>query len=81
MNRAKESIPDPQRAIEECDRVLRLNPRDADAYGNRCVARYRLGDKQGAMEDCQQAAALYLEQGNRAKYQYALKMYQKLASR
>jgi len=57
---------------------LQFNPNDANAYGHRCIARYRLGDQQGAIEDCQKAAELYLEQGKTKDYQYALKMLGKL---
>lgn len=65
-------------AIENFDLAVQLNPEDAGFYGNRCVARHRLGDAQGAIADCKQAAALYLEQGNSKDYQYALKMLEKL---
>lgn len=71
---------DYQGAIQDFNQALQLNPHDAEAYGNRCVARHKLGDKQRAIEDCQKAAALYLEQGNVAKYKYALKIHQKLSS-
>ena len=67
-----------EEAIKDFDRALQLNPNDADAYGNRCVARYKLRDKQGAIEDCQKAAALYQVQENTKYYQYALKMLEKL---
>lgn len=65
-------------AIQAFDQALQLHPTDADAYGHRCVARHRLGDKQGAIADCQQAAALYLKQGKPKDHQYALKMLRKL---
>lgn len=65
-------------AIKDLDRALQINPNDANVYGHRCVALYRLGDKQGAIVDCQQAATLYLKQGNTEDYQYALKMLGKL---
>lgn len=65
-------------AIENFDLAVQLNPEDAGIYGNRCVARHRLGDAQGAIADCKQAAALYLEQDNSKDYQYALKMLEKL---
>jgi Flp pilus assembly protein TadD len=64
--------------IQALDRALQLHPTDADAYGHRCVARHRVGDKQGAIADCQQAAKLYLEQGKLKEYQYAVKMLKKL---
>lgn len=69
---------DYKEAIKEFDQSLQLNPNNADAYGNRCVARYKLGNKQGAIEDCQKAAALYLEQEKTKDYQYALKILEKL---
>jgi len=65
-------------AIQIFDQVLQLNSDDANAYGHRCVARHRMGDKQGAIGDCQQAAALYLAQGRTKEHHYALKMLQKL---
>ena len=65
-------------AIRVFVQVLQLNPEDANAYGHRCVARYRLGDDQGAIADCQQAAVLYLAQGKTKEHHYALKMLQKL---
>ncbi len=42
------------------------------------MMRYRLGDKQGAIAACLQAAALYLKQGKAKEHQYVLKMLQKL---
>lgn len=50
-------------AIQALDQALQLHPTNANAYGYRCVARHRIGDKQGAIANCQQAAALYLKQG------------------
>ncbi len=64
--------------IQALDRALQLHPTDADAYGYRCVARQRVGDKQSAIADCQQVATLYLEQGKLKNYQYAVKMLKKL---
>lgn len=65
-------------AVASFDRALQFNPDDAATYGHRCVARYQVGDWQGAIADCQSAAQLYLEQGNVKDYQYALKMLGKL---
>ena len=66
-------------AIEEFDRALRLDPNNAEAYGNRSVARYKIGDKRRAFEDCKRATVLYLRQGKMKQHQYALKMQKKLA--
>lgn len=65
-------------AIQAFDQVLQLHPTDADTYGHRCVVCHRVGNRQGAIADCQQAATLYLEQGKTKEHQYALKMLQKL---
>ena len=65
-------------ALKDFDQALQLDPNNADAYGNRCVARYKLRDKQGAIKDCQKAVALYQVQENTKYYQYALKMLEKL---
>lgn len=69
---------DHKEAIKDFDQALQLDPNNADAYGNRCVARYKLGDKHGAIEDCQKAAALYQVKEKTKDYQYALKMLEKL---
>jgi Flp pilus assembly protein TadD len=65
-------------AITSFDQALQSNLENADLYGHRCVARHRVGDVAGAIADCQQAAALYLEQGNNEKYNYALNMLDQL---
>ena len=65
-------------ALEDFNQALQIDPNNADAYGNRCVARHKLGDKQGAIEDCQKASALYQLQENTKYHQYALKMFEKL---
>lgn len=65
-------------AIKDLDRALQLNSNDANVHGHRCVARYKLGDKQGAIADCQHAATLYLEQGEIKDYQYSLSMLARL---
>ena len=65
-------------ALKDFDQALQIDPNNADAYGNRCVARYKLGDKQGAIEDCQKAAVFYQVQKKTKDYQYALKILEKL---
>ncbi len=65
-------------AIDAFTQVLRLNPENADAYGHRCVVRYRSGDTGGAIADCHKAAELYKKQGDLTKYEYALTTREKL---
>lgn len=65
-------------AIELFDRVVAADPDLAEAYGHRCVARYRTGNRQGAIADCNRAAILDLEQGNVQSYEYAIGMLAKL---
>ncbi len=45
-----------EQAIEDLDRFLDYNPRDADAYYRRAVAHERIGDREKAGKDFQQAA-------------------------
>ncbi|WP_404785874.1 hypothetical protein [Altericista sp. CCNU0014] len=40
------------------DRTARLHPEDPDIYGNRCAARYRPEDFEGAISDCEQVSAV-----------------------
>jgi Flp pilus assembly protein TadD len=65
-------------AIQDFDQAVQCDPDDADAYGHRCVARHRTGNRQGAIADCEKAAALYLKQERAKEHQYALKMLRKL---
>ncbi|MDM9581274.1 tetratricopeptide repeat protein [Nostoc sp. GT001] len=50
------------------DKAIQLNAKNATTYNNRAFLRYDLGDKQGAIKDWQQAANLYLQQGDTKKY-------------
>jgi tetratricopeptide (TPR) repeat protein len=49
---------DNQRAIDNYNQAIRLNPNFALAYSNRGAARSNLGDNQGVIEDCNQAIHL-----------------------
>jgi len=49
---------DYKEAIKNFDQALQLNPNIAEAYYNRAKSRYKLKDRQGAIEDFQQAAKL-----------------------
>ena len=51
-------------AIADFNQVLQLNSKDAVAFACRGFAHRRLGDNQKAIEDLQQAAELFSEQGN-----------------
>ncbi|MEM9817161.1 MAG: tetratricopeptide repeat protein [Cyanobacteria bacterium P01_D01_bin.6] len=78
QGRTLAQVGDFQAALENFNRLLELMPNNADGYGYRCVARHKLGDRAGAIADCQQAAQLYLAQDQLKKYQYALKMLSQL---
>ncbi|MBE9124643.1 MULTISPECIES: J domain-containing protein [unclassified Coleofasciculus] len=63
-----------QAAIENCNRAIELNPDFVEAYVERGVSRYKLGNARGALQDCNQAlridpnyARAYYYQG-RARY-------------
>ena len=45
-------------AIKNFDQALQLNPNIAEAYYNRAKSRYKLKDREGAIEDFQKAAKL-----------------------
>lgn len=68
-----------QEAIQDFNQALQLHSDNAEIYGYRCVAHYRLGNRQRAIEDCQQAAKFYWEQGKEKEYHYSLKMLEKLS--
>ena len=45
-------------AISDFNESLRLNPKDVEAYNNRCWARTVIGDLQAALKDCNEALRL-----------------------
>ncbi|MFY0014742.1 tetratricopeptide repeat protein, partial [Acinetobacter baumannii] len=45
-------------AIKDFNNSLRLNPKDVEAYNNRCWARTVIGDLQAALKDCNEALRL-----------------------
>jgi hypothetical protein len=45
-------------AIKDFDDSLRLNPKDVEAFNNRCWARTVIGDLQAALKDCNEALRL-----------------------
>jgi tetratricopeptide (TPR) repeat protein len=66
-------------ATTNFDKVRVLDPLAASAYANRGLARYKLGDYEGAIADCDRALAinprLYDAYNNRGVALYALKDY------
>src|SRR4030081_2229709 len=45
-------------AIKDFDESIRLNPKDVEAFNNRCGARTVIGDLQAALKDCNEALRL-----------------------
>ncbi|WP_322746360.1 tetratricopeptide repeat protein [Nostoc sp. LEGE 12450] len=64
--------------MDDYNKAIKINPNFAPAYTGRGVARYRLGDKQGAIADLEKAANLNLEQGKTDDYQQLLELIKKL---
>ncbi|MBN3897195.1 MAG: tetratricopeptide repeat protein [Nostoc sp. NOS(2021)] len=60
------------------NRILISNPKAAEIYQNRAIARTGLEDKQGAIADLQKAADLYQRQGKKAESQVVLNALRKL---
>ncbi|MFM5946052.1 MAG: tetratricopeptide repeat protein, partial [Dolichospermum sp.] len=74
----KYEIGDYRGSILAYDQVIRLTPNYADAYSNRGLVRYELGDKFQAISDFKQAAKLYQQQGENEDYQDALNRIREL---
>lgn len=55
-----------ERAIENFNQVLVRKPDSAPAFIGRAMARLELGDQKGAIQDSEQAAALFERQGDAA---------------
>ncbi|MFN6568614.1 tetratricopeptide repeat protein [Dendronalium sp. ChiSLP03b] len=60
------------------NRILISDPKAAEIYKNRAIARAGLEDKQGAIADLQKAADLYQKQGQTAESQTILKALRQL---
>jgi tetratricopeptide (TPR) repeat protein len=69
------------RAIEEFNLALRMDSDYADAYYQRGICRFQLGDYGGGIEDLQKAANLFFQQEKLTDYQKALKTIQDLNAR
>lgn len=66
------AVQDYQNAVFHSNRALELNPGLAQAYLVRGQAEAELGDRDAAIADIQQAAALYREQNNTTGYSLAM---------
>ena len=51
-------LTDYQGAIADCDKAIKIDPRDGDAYYNRGIAKEMDGDLNGACSDWRQASSL-----------------------
>lgn len=69
-----------QQAIADYSRALELEPENAFTYGNRGLARSRIGDREGAIADFQQAAELFDTQADVTNFQRALEALKQLGS-
>jgi len=63
---------DYKREIEYYNQAIRRNPKLVDSYNKRALARFVLGDQPGTIQDLQKAASLYLQQGDKDRYQQTL---------
>ncbi len=57
------------RAVEHYNKALTINPQFSFAFLNRGIARYRLGDENGAVEDTEMAAKIFESQDNTLGFQ------------
>lgn len=53
-----DKIDDKTQAIKDCTKAIKQNPMNAQAYYDRGMAKYALGDKKGAYEDLNEAGIL-----------------------
>lgn len=67
-----------QEAIADCSDALSIKPDFAGAYANRGRVRAALKDKKGALTDYQNAAKLFLKQGQMESYQVVQEDIRKL---
>lgn len=68
-------------AIEDYSRVIKEKSDNPQAYYQRAIVRLDFEDLPGAIEDYQQAANIYFNQGNWQKYRETLDQIKKLQSR
>ncbi len=64
--------------MTDFDTAIQLAPDLAEAYGNRGLLRYQLGNSQMAIADLQRAADLFQSGGDRQSYQQTLEFIQQV---
>jgi tetratricopeptide (TPR) repeat protein len=60
---------DAKGAISDYTKAIKLNPKLAEAYGNRGVLLAQMGDIQAGLADLQQAAQIFAELKDQVGYQ------------
>ncbi|MEH2272757.1 MAG: tetratricopeptide repeat protein, partial [Nostoc sp.] len=65
-------------AIADFNQALQINPNLADAYGSRGLAEYALGDRKNAINDLEQAASLFQQQGDTLRYKQTQALLQQI---
>jgi tetratricopeptide (TPR) repeat protein/V8-like Glu-specific endopeptidase len=68
-------------AVADYSRAIAIKPDYALAYANRASAHLKLRNTSAALQDLQKAAQLHQQQGNTAKYQETITLYQKLGGK
>jgi tetratricopeptide (TPR) repeat protein/V8-like Glu-specific endopeptidase len=68
-------------AVSDYTQAIEFKPDYALAYANRASAYLKIRRIPAARQDLQKAAQLYQQQGNQAKYQEMIALYQKLGGR
>jgi tetratricopeptide (TPR) repeat protein len=68
-------------AVADYTQAIELKPDYALAYANRASAYLKIRRIPAARQDLQKAAQLYQQQGNQAKYQETIALYQKLGGK
>ena len=62
----KTNLKDYYGAISDCNRAIQINPKDSQAFINRAVPKFFIGDKKGACFDARKGKSLGSSNGSRA---------------
>ena len=75
---ARFNLQDINGALDDINKAIERNPGDASDLYKRGILKSSIDDNAGAKEDLQQAADIYLEQGNTANYTNVLATMEQL---